>query len=79
MSDGPLGPYAPTWTNRRRVVFGVLGFCLPAIVAVAFFAPDTAPASTVAWALGGVIMTTLGFYLYGPSLEAAQLTRWMQK
>jgi hypothetical protein len=79
MSDDPRGPYAPTWKNRRRVTFATLGFCLPTLTAVAFFAPDTAPASTAAWALGGVIIFLLGFYLIGPSWEAAQLTKWTQK
>lgn len=76
MSDDPRGPYNPTWQNRRRVTFATLGFCLPALTAIAFFAPDTGPASTVASALGYVVIFLLGFYLIGPSWQAAQLAKW---
>lgn len=72
----PSGPYNPTWKNRRRVTFTTLAFCLPSLVAVAFWAPDTAPASTAAWGLSGVIISLLGFYLVGPSWQAAQLAKW---
>ena len=72
----PTGPYNPTWENRRKVTFGCLAFSLPALTAIAFWAPDTAPASTAAWALGGVIISLLGFYLVGPSWQAAQMAKW---
>lgn len=69
------GPYNPTWENRRKVTFATLGFCLPSLVAIAFFAPDTAPASTAAWGLSGIIVGVLGFYLIGPSMQAWKLAQ----
>lgn len=69
--DDPQGPYEPTWTNRRKVVFVSLPFYAVAFLAVVFFAPPQT-ATAALWIIGGLAGVTITYYLIGPSWEGVR-------
>ena len=68
MENPPQGPYEPTWTNRRRVVWGTLVYCAAMFGFVVFQAP-VHTAELALWIIGTIAGLTLTYYLIGPSYE----------
>ena len=62
------GPYEPTWTNRRRVVFAWQAYFFACFPAVVFLAPEHS-AEIALWILGTIEGLLLTYYLIGPSYE----------
>lgn len=70
MSDDPQGPYQPTWTNRRRVVFLWLGQTAVALHLDWFGVYDISENIQFAnLTVAGLLLT---YYLIGPSWEGVR-------